>query len=238
MKEKAKKIIGRTPDGWPVSEDVSGSQQSRVAVRYRCPCCNEPLKLVLDVDMTLRDVVALKLHEPEPKAKAKPEWTPEQVAERNVLARAESSGILKAFEEAVESRANGQTPGHIPSYFLHYLRTMTPRLIPQRILDVLLEAYPDAFITVFASQGVACVVVEGVIRLFIPVEKLLGLSLRKLGRSSSVGVTQPRMDVDESEIRNWIKTRRGYVPAGSTEFLSALRQPTMGSYDALSLSGE
>jgi len=237
MKNGAKTLGKHKHGGETLVTSETGLQQSKVAVRFLCPHCQTATKLVMVVNMQLHDVTAIELTQPRSEGvTTKATEGRFQPAEQAILERAQGSGILDAFAETVRSR-NNQVPAQMDSYFLHFLRTMTPRVIPMRILEVLREAYPDEHITIFASQGIACISAGGVMKFFAPVEKLLGMKLNSLGRNDG-GINSPRLDVDENEIRNWIKTRRGYIPADSTEFLDALRRPSIGAYDKLSLSAD
>jgi hypothetical protein len=113
---------------------------------------------------------------------------------------------------------------------------MVLRHVPQVVLHHFIDAYPQSFVQFWASQGIVCLTVDDNIRQFFPAQLLLGQKVAMLGNNSA-GKRTPRIDVDEAAVVDWIKTRRGYVPADCHEFATALHRQSLGAFDSPQVTG-
>jgi hypothetical protein len=147
--------------------------------------------------------------------------------QRSFLEAAEQNGMLRAFAFAVQ---NGPMAGHAPKdmdlFLLNFLRSAKPKVIPKAALDILLDDFGRCGrLEFFSAQGVGVVTIDRRIRGFVPVQIVCGESVTGANRAIKY-----RLETDHAELREWIRTKRGYVPAGSNEFLDAIRKKSFGDF--------
>lgn len=221
----------------PVITDDHGepAKNRRMHFDYECPLCGGSVHMIATASLRLHGIRESLPDAPVEREKPEPQETfnPREAA---IIARAENTGIMKAFTEAVASAAISQ-PKDPRAYFLHFLRTMRLKQVEFCVLEPFKNRYPNKYIEFYGAQGVVCITVDKAIRHFVPADALVGQPIRKLGTEKGGGNGQPRFDVDVVEVLNWIKTGRGYVPAGSQEFAEALKKQSMGAYDRPMVSG-
>lgn len=116
--------------------------------------------------------------------------------EKGAIEAAKESGTLDAFKRAVEY--GDHRPRSIERFFLSYLRSAKPRIIPEFATRTLFKEFPRQRVNILQAQGILAVVVEGSIRKFIPLELAAGKSLG--------GSNKLRTSADEAEYHNWMKS--------------------------------
>jgi hypothetical protein len=150
--------------------------------------------------------------------------------QRIILQRAQGTGLLSAFTQAVE-RFNQLFPNSavktagMERFFLTYLKASRPALIPRFALDELKRLFPGHKIGSWSANGIIGITASGAIRMFMPSVIVTGLRVR--GFNSS-GASQT-IAANENDLNSWIKTKYGYVP-GEGEFMDMLRKKSIGEF--------
>lgn len=179
-----------------------------------CPHCQKSIEVVLHHDIT----VSFPFEEGG-------DWrAPLATREIEVIERAKATGILEAFEAAVTVIKKENLPRVIQHFFLHFLRTLSPVVVPRKVL----YRYAAEFggrIEFRQSQGVACVLSDQILRQFVHLEILTGQRVRK--RDGKVAAV---LDVDEGMLDDVIRTKFGYIPKGKANFLDYMRKRSIGEF--------
>jgi len=153
-----------------------------------------------------------------------------------IIDTAQSTGLLKAFGEAVERRVNhaSAAPRNLERFFLTVLKTMSQKRVPSFVLQHYIQEFGRNTRTeVWSSQGICIVIANGRIKAFVPLDVFVGSPIRSL--NPGTGCTS-RLGGDEQTFQAWIKTRFGYVPDSSPVFLAELRRKSVGDFARPSVS--
>ena len=145
--------------------------------------------------------------------------------EHRVLIDAKESGMFDSFVRTVKEEKSGMVPGDLDKFFLDFLRTGRPCLVPSRTMN-LYKALYDGRINFFQSMGVVAVIADGIVKEFCPYRYARD-SKQKIGMMAA-SFTPP-----EENMEIWVRGRFGYVPKSSKLFEEALRQPTIGEFGRL-----
>lgn len=151
-------------------------------------------------------------------------------AEQQVfLAEAERTGVLRAFTEALErsgsSEAEAKDKGKV---LLTWFKNAKLRPLPRSAVAVFREEFPRGYLEFYGSQGVIGVVVEKVLRQFIPQHLVVSTAAPRVLR----GIAH-RLPAPEQDAQIWVRGRHGYVPLDSTMFSEAMRQRNVGEFAKL-----
>lgn len=141
---------------------------------------------------------------------------------RAVLRTARDSGLLAAFEEALARRpGDNPPPAQRPKFFVTWLRTMVTKRVPGPALRTFVEQFGGQ-IVVWGAQGLLGVTSNGKLVGFVPQEAVLGTTAPR-------GKHRVAVPASEGALREWVKTRYGYVPAGGM-LLDELRRHSIGEF--------
>lgn len=149
------------------------------------------------------------------------------LAEQRVLAEAQATGLLAAFEAAVQEEKGAMSPKNVPKFLLEFLATARVDMVPRFILD----EYGDQFegrLEFYSAQGIFAVVVDGVTRAFFPKSRMEGQRLKR----SVPGQMAARFQSNDRMVE-WIRGKFGYVPRDAKLFGAAMRQPNKGKFGTL-----
>lgn len=198
---------------------ADGARRYRTA-RLTCPHCHE----AISIGVSINAIALLEpgLHDAE---QDRVNWLaalPEN--QRLVLELAKNAGLLEAFQQAVERAKEGQVPRSREKFFLTWLQTVRPVVVPRFAVDRIINLVGHRPLTFFSAQGIMGVAVEGHLRLFLPSVLIMGVT-----RKTGVGRARPGLDVTMRPLDDWIRTRWGYVAnAGIT--LDLMRKRSFGDF--------
>ncbi len=178
-----------------------------------CPHCHEPIHVVVRTQV----VEAVRVIERRGKEDGRLGLTPEKT---QALEVAKEAGLITAFEAAVNRRKNGTTPKNIERYFLTFLDKARPVKVPGFVLKKAMQIFPDTRIEIRASDGIAALLTDGVIRGFVPQATLMG---------TTISGSNMRTSVRLEEVEEWIRTRWGFV-AGKGFLFAELQQSCFGGF--------
>lgn len=152
------------------------------------------------------------------------------VEQREVVTAAQRSGLLAAFSDAVNNRANN-SQNHVPAdrmgrFLVTFLKTAGAKRVPSFVLAHYTKAFPNEVISFWGSQGVLVVVAGAKISAFLPIHLAVG---NRITRANG-GYLKARVDADQGDFEQWVKTKHGYVPRGAPMFLDALRKKSIGAF--------
>ncbi len=184
-------------------------------MRIVCPCCAKDIIFELE---------ALNPREYEDGSRADGWWKNGLTIEQlGVIEKAQANGMLEALKVAV-SKTPIHTPKSMERFFLTFLKTARPKRIPKFALDALIAEFGGQ-IELWSAQGVAGVISDGALVMFVPLEILCGASVSASGGSGAF-----RVKASENEFYAWVKTKMGYVPSGRGLFLEEMRRKTIGEF--------
>jgi hypothetical protein len=141
-----------------------------------------------------------------------------------LVEEAKKTGLFSAFCNAVVVAKDSNLPQNLEKFFITVLRTAVPKQVPRFALKRFIKEWPGTRVEYFASQQIGIIVVEGVIRAFIPSFYVSGRTIRNL-RHDFRGVTSAPQETFEA----WIRTKNGYV-SSSGALLEELRSRSLGSF--------
>ena len=195
--------------------------------RTHCPTCGSVLELTLvcksKVIVEGRPVEAL------------PART-RTAAEQDVLAGARRAGLLEPFAQTVAFTKQDQVPKDMDAFFLTFVRGLTQRLIPQYAMEAFNTLFDYRPLEYHTCQGIGVVIVDGYMRLFVPNTQVVGTAVRSLNNHGSKGVRRAlKVDDGKEKLREWIRTRWGYV-AGPGALFAHLHKRSFGEFARPNLS--
>lgn len=161
---------------------------------FECPHCRKPLSIHVQTEIMGVDI-------PE---EGNIDWRAGlSDNEKQAVEAAREAGVLDAFKRAVEYGEN--RPKCIERFFLSFLRSARPRIIPGFAMNALIAEFSQKRVSLLQAQGILAVIVEGSIRKFIPLELAAGKSL-----NGSKGTKSLRTSADKVEYHNWMKSERPF----------------------------
>jgi hypothetical protein len=185
-----------------------------------CPHCGGAIKIVFQ-EITVEPQECTDRLPPDPlKGLSK--------QQRLIVAQFEANGLLERFRDII--RETPQRVTGVESFLISWLRTLVRKVIPQTHLTEFLErfGYADP-LEIWAAQGIGAVIQKGRIIELFPAALVTGTRLSTLGVNSD---SHKRLRVNSADgLRQWLKTRRGYVPAECEVFLGHLRSTAIGDLD-------
>ncbi len=196
---------------------IKGDRPEGVRI-VTCPHCNE--ELVIHLNTSIAKVEKFLGYGADNEDRWKANLSPDHA---ELLEWAKRSGLMNSFEAAL--RAGLNVPKHIDKYFLTWLRLTKPSVIPQWALDEFRGLFPGKFIEFHAAHTVGCVIASGEIQLFLPLTLIRGKSLR-----TGVNGNRAMIEADVIGVRQWIKTRNGYVPADCRAMLKTMHTRSIGEF--------
>lgn len=204
------------------NDDDTGLTKKKMAV-FECPHCKQPIRVRVNTTI-------LGLEVPVPDEEVMAERTRKSMLTREqkeVIELAKEVGIFYDFEQVVREVHFTHVPKDMEHYFIHFLKTARPVLIPSFVLKRLSQECGGERINFYSAQGVGAVVTKGIIRSFIPEVAVRGRMISTpSGKKLSV-----RANVDEEEFSEWIRTRFGFA-GGMGEFLFTLNsKKAVGEFD-------
>jgi hypothetical protein len=152
---------------------------------------------------------------------------------------AKRTGLLEPFIQTLTVVKHGAPlPHDLDGFFVLCMRTLVQRLLPPHAVQQFRETFPHGQLAYYSSQGIGVVVVNQALRLFVPNSQIMGTSLRGLGARSK-GQSSGRLSIDDGpqKLRQWLRTRWGYVAGEGALFEQFQHQPGAGSFDRPSVSG-
>jgi hypothetical protein len=185
-----------------------------------CPHCGGPIEVTLTFA-----IAAVAAGTPGPRGTRTWEdnLTP---AQREVLAECRAAGVVDAFAAAVEHMPQQSRPADPALYLITWLAKAGPRVVPLFALDVLKERFPRQRFTVYAADGIAAVLAEGVLLGFVPVHLVVGRAVKGLAKNRMI---KGRLPAEPGPLEAWVRTRFGYV-AGRGVMLEVLQQRSYGDF--------
>lgn len=158
--------------------------------------------------------------------------------QRDIVVSAERGGILEAFGQACANR-NGaveQTPRRLGKFFVTFLRTARPKIVPGFVLRHYIQQF-NGQIEFWGSQGVLGVVADGKLRAFLPLAMAAGMKVKKVaGGGMDARRMNARLSAEDAEFQDWVKTRHGYVPSECRVFMAEIRKRSIGDFANVSLT--
>jgi hypothetical protein len=143
----------------------------------------------------------------------------------NILDHATRTGLLDSFVAALERGPHHGVPKNKEKYFLEWLSMSRRKIIPAWALSEFKELYPGKYVEFFGSNFVGAVVAGGEIMLFMPIDLISGIKLK-----TEIGGEKHMAPPDVSGIRQWIRTKMGYVPQDARIALEETRKRSIGEY--------
>ena len=189
---------------------------------FACPGCSSTLQL----SFLFIPIVVRKVSDMEIVAKARlarpvgpmPLFSSQEI---EILEQAEKSGVLKMFEEALRE-AMSRPPTKVNKAFLQALRTLKKTSIPGPMLRRLGEELKTSYdsLTAWESHLVIFVSVDNQLRYFIP--KYLWED--PVPKNDQIVINGLSALKEKTSMKNWLRSGKGYVPAGACLFINELRE--------------
>jgi hypothetical protein len=190
----------------------------------QCPRCSATLSV------RLKTVVKSVVIDDDPALFQKQSTATSEESERqSLLDEADRTGLLAAFVEALEQSASSEaTAKDKRGVLLTWFKNAKLRAVPRVSVEMFREEYPRGYLEFWTAHGVIGVVVEKVLRQFIPQRLVITAP-----SSKAMGGVAHRLAPPEQEARVWVRGRHGYVPVDTPIFSSAMRQRNVGEFAKL-----
>jgi hypothetical protein len=186
------------------------------SVAVACPSCQHAFEVRLKLTAKVHSQAAIR-----PPEAVTPPVTPED----RVLDAAERSGVFDAFRAACERLRASNRPTDFRRYFVMWVAKRDTVQVPAASLAVLREDIGDrGYIELWQWGGIAGVVVDRHLRMFVPYDYLKGLSGGE-ALPMRLPATQP--------LTTWVRGRFGYVPVEARGFQEALQERSIGGFARL-----
>ena len=181
-----------------------------------CPHCGT----IIAVQVEITDVTEFT------DAPTEPNWwkvglTTEQL---QIVENARAKGMLDALQSIIKQMPNTR-PKSIERFLISVLKTSVVKRIPEFALNIFIAEF-GGLISFYSAQGVGIVASDGIIRMFCPISLVAGASLRGFG----VGGAKRRLSAEAGPLRDWLRTRSGYVPISSPMFIDELHRRSIGDF--------
>lgn len=211
MTDEEREKVQRITEGWRHEPHVV------------CPSCGTTLGVRLRVTagaVVIDDTGAVQAPEP---ITVEPVGSP---LELQLIADAEQSGLLGAFETAVKAANPNNVPTDVGKFLVIFLKTCRAKKMPRFVVDRYIREMSTEQLEFWSAQGVVAVVGDKVIRAFVPLSYLLGTPMYGIGDA-----IKGRLAVEPEKLELWVRGRFGYVPAKSKAFLSAMQRKSLGDFN-------
>lgn len=190
-----------------------------------CPHCKEQV-LVQFKAKTWIHSVETPGEATAPKKSKEQSWRDKLSGQQSaVLDQAIRTGLLESFIAALERGPHNGIPKNKEKYFLEWISMSKRKILPAWALDEFKGLYPGKFVDFLGYNFVGAVLADNEIMLFIPINLINGVTLK-----TSMNGEKRMAPPDVSGIRQWIKTRMGYVPQEARIFLDETRKRSIGEY--------
>lgn len=144
--------------------------------------------------------------------------------QRGIIAEAQENGLIHALTTAVEYMPAQSRPALVEKYLLTTLSVAEPYnkggAIPRRLLIRLRDLYPTGRVDLFKSHAMLIVVVDGLVKGFLPTNILNEAPPSRFH------------SVSDAEDAGWFKTRFGYV-AGRGMLYDEMRKRYLGEFQTV-----
>jgi hypothetical protein len=213
-----------TTEGQAVETEDAPRAKAYTGRKAVCPHCSEEILVHFSVEIS--EVAAPKGETPSANPADKiARWRSTlDPSQSGTIDAAKRSGLLDSFEQAVKSSAVTQ-PSNIEKFFLDWLKLARAKMIPSWAMDEFKDLYPGKYIEFHVSQCVGAVVAGGKISLFLPVELLSGKTVK-----TAMDGTKRMLPPDISGVRQWMRTKMGYVPADCPSAIAEMRKRSFGEF--------
>ncbi len=161
-----------------------------------CPHCHNKLKVVTRVEIV--DLVLASELDPHFGLSDR---------EKAVLEDAKSIGIISIFSSVTAYAKGPDAPRQIDGFFLTFLRTTNARRVPRFALDYFLEALGPGRFQFWQGQGIGAVVIDDLIRAFIPLDIVIGT----MAKSSTTPIRQLVGEATLEGIKEWFSRHEDCV---------------------------
>lgn len=152
-------------------------------------------------------------------------WNNLDPAQRTLLDKADKCGLLACYDAALKASATSY-PNNIKKHFLGFLRMMRQKVVPSWVLGEFMGLYPKQFVEFYAANGVGCVVADGAMVMFVPATVISGTHVKNhMTGKLTLGPVN-----DHLPLREWAKTRNGYVPVETRMMLATMRTRSIGEF--------
>lgn len=146
-----------------------------------------------------------------------------------LLADAERTGVLAAFEKAIEAVPAAQRPNNARDFFLTWLKRLQLYMVPRQVLMAIQAGYgTKGYLEFWQCNGICAVLEDRNLVAFIPT-----CLLKPVAVGRGTGAPMQAALVGTAAVERWVKGRFGYVPAGATLFQEAMRQRSPGAFDTV-----
>ena len=199
---------------------------------HNCPKCGERIELAVNIDVDRPNSVS----------KEEDWYRSLDPATKQLVDSATSSGLTQALMDAAAA-TRPALPKNPRKWLLVFFSSMKPLRIGAGAMLGICQHYgctlPTANsrhsdVAVYEFQNIACLVISGEVRLFIPAHILRPLPTAATG-AGSTGVKIADLSGQVAEFHGWIKTRMGYVPPEASEFCKQLRKRSVGAFSDVGL---
>lgn len=187
--------------------------------RINCPSCGADIGVRLKITASPRLAADIYNPDPEPAPPSRP------ASEAAFLEAAKTSGLMKAFEEAVRAeRDHSGVPSDLDAFFLLVWGGLQPTKVSSVVLAAWIQEF-GGYIEAFQANGILAVLSDGRLVAFVPL---------RLTRPQSIDRSGPRATVSTAAgFDHWRKGRFGYVPVGAQSFGAAMKQRSIGAFGKL-----
>lgn len=188
-------------------------------IKALCPHCQE--EVIFDAEVQLQGIYKPDNSDENSKYLAwKGRLSENEVA---LLDQAQKVGILEAMMQAFTG-APCQPPKNPHKFFLDFLASAVPMMVPISSLDLLIAEFGGR-IEVMQWQQIVGILSDKQLMAFAP--------LAYLGPSKN-GNKEKRLSVSyEALTQGWLKTKMGYVPQGARVFGEQIRRKNFGDFARL-----
>lgn len=191
-----------------------------------CPHCNQKILVQFKSKVWIQKTEGPSDRTTPPRATKLDAWEDSlSQKQKSVIEHAKRTGLYDSFVTALERGPHHGLPKNKEKYFLEWLKMCKQKLIPAWALSEFQDLYRGKYVEFFSFGFVGGVVAGGEIVLFMPVDLINGLKV-KTAVNGEKRMGQP----DVSGVRQWIKTKMGYVPAEATVFLSEIKKRSIGEF--------
>jgi DNA-directed RNA polymerase subunit RPC12/RpoP len=127
-------------------------------------------------------------------------------------------GLLAAFERAVEDVMQGSVPKRVEKYLGTWIRKAATTRVQREALQTLKAEFISQRVDVYAKDGIAAAVVDGVLRCFIP---------RRLLDNAEPGKLARKPAAFPEGLRLWVRENKIVVAGGQSVFFSSIQHDAL-----------
>lgn len=210
------------------AEEVEQGQDDRTACGdwVECPHCSGKILVSFKSKVWIQKAETPSEHALPPNQKKKKDWrdglSQQQVS---ILDHATRTGLFASFVAAMERGPHNGLPRNQEKYFLDWLKMCKPKIVPGWAISEFKSLYPKTFVEFYGYNFVGAVIADGEIMLFMPIDLVAGIKVK-----TSMNGEKRMAPPDASGVRQWIKTRMGYVPQEARIALAETKKRSIGEY--------